>query len=819
MKYFHFSFLMWTLVLTFFQYCLFSGSYRASAADTLAPTQFIRNGSTLVSSGQTFELGFFSPGESNKYYLGIWYKRLPDTVVWVGNRENPVIDSHAFLNISSTGNLFIFDGQNTTIWSTNSSRSAKNPIAQLLDSGNFVVKDEDTYEDTESYLWESFDFPSDTQLAGMKIGRNFKTGINRYLTARKGVNDLSPGDFTFGLGNDSLQFVVREGTKKRLRIGPWNGIKYSGRPSQIIPIFNQVSVYNAEEAYNRFEVTDKSIISRLTVNESGLVQRLVLYENTSEWTVMFTLQNDLCDDYAHCGPNGICKINQLPICECLEGFVPRLERMWQVLNWTGGCVRRTPLDCQERGGFLKIKNVKLPDLLQFKLDERMNLKDCRVECLKNCSCTAYANLNYNGSGCLMWFGNLIDIREYIEEQSEQGIYIRVPASEIRTGDSIWKSRRIVIIVASSMLFGLLALVLMCWYMIRKCRRKIKESQANKEDLELPLFDFVTIASATNNFSDSNKIGTGGFGLVYKGELFKGQEIAVKRLSRNSQQGVEQFMNEVAMISKLQHRNLVRLLGCCIKRDERMLIYEFMSNRSLNYFIFDETRRKLLTWPKRFEIIMGISRGLLYLHQDSRLRIIHRDLKASNVLLDNELNPKISDFGIAKMFGGDQVEAKTNRVIGTYGYMSPEYAIDGKFSVKSDVFSLGVLLLEIMSGKKNRGFNHPDHYHNLLGHAWLLWNDEKALELMDRCLEDSCVEAQVVRCIQVGLLCVQKHGEDRPTMSYVVRMLDNEEITSTLPPPKEPGFYVERSSADTSAVGLHMEPSTENAVTLTLEEGR
>ncbi|KAK9024423.1 hypothetical protein V6N11_004585 [Hibiscus sabdariffa] len=313
-----------------FQYCLFSGSYHASAADSLAPTQSIRNGTTLLSSAQTFELGFFSPGQSNKFYLGIWYKRFPDTVVWVGNREKPVIGSHAFLNISTTGNLFIFDGQNTIIWSTNPSRPPKNPVAQLLDSGNLVLKDADADEDTESYLWESFDFPSDTQLAGMKIGRNFKTGTNRYLTARKGVNDPSPGDFTYGVDdNGSPQFVVHEGTEKRFRTGPWNGIKFNGHPAQISPIIHHVNVFNTEEAYDMFEVIDKSFISRTTINESGLVQRLVLYENASEWTIMYTLQNDLCNDYARCGPNGICKINQRPICECLEGFVPRSEGEWQ----------------------------------------------------------------------------------------------------------------------------------------------------------------------------------------------------------------------------------------------------------------------------------------------------------------------------------------------------------------------------------------------------------------------------------------------------------------------------------------------------------
>ncbi|XP_050217236.1 LOW QUALITY PROTEIN: G-type lectin S-receptor-like serine/threonine-protein kinase SD1-1 [Mercurialis annua] len=227
-------------------------------------------------------------------------------------------------------------------------------------------------------------------------------------------------------------------------------------------------------------------------------------------------------------------------------------------------------------------------------------------------------------------------------------------------------------------------------------------------MELPIFDLSTLMKATDNFSSLNKLGQGGFGRVYKGILIDGREIAVKRLSESSGQGPTEFKNEVIMISKLQHRNLVRLLGCCIQRDEKMLVYEFMPNKSLDFFIFDEMRIKFLDWDKRAHIIDGIARGLLYLHQDSRLRIIHRDLKASNVLLDKDMNPNISDFGMARIFGGDQTEANTNKVAGTFGYMSPEYAVDGLFSMKSDVFSFGVLVLEIVSGKKNRGcFAEPE----------------------------------------------------------------------------------------------------------------
>ncbi|CAN0912771.1 G-type lectin S-receptor-like serine/threonine-protein kinase RKS1 [Linum grandiflorum] len=191
------------------------------------------------------------------------------------------------------------------------------------------------------------------------------------------------------------------------------------------------------------------------------------------------------------------------------------------------------------------------------------------------------------------------------------------------------------------------------------------SQKNSRhgNADLPFFHLSEIASATNNFSDDNKLGEGGFGSVYKG-TYKGNEIAVKRLSKYSGQGGEEFKNEVELIAKLQHRNLVRILGCCVQGHEKMLVYEYLPNKSLDYFIFDEGKKALLDWPIRYNIICGIARGILYLHEDSRLRIIHRDLKASNVLLDVSMNPKISDFGMARIFGTDQNEANTNRVVGT-----------------------------------------------------------------------------------------------------------------------------------------------------------
>ncbi|MED6192920.1 hypothetical protein PIB30_014493 [Stylosanthes scabra] len=311
---------------------------------------------------------------------------------------------------------------------------------------------------------------------------------------------------------------------------------------------------------------------------------------------------------------------------------------------------------------------------------------------------------------------------------------------------------------------------------------------HEDNKEVQYFSLSTIKVATNSFSDDNKLGEGGFGPVFKGKLSNGKDIAVKRLSFKSRQGVEEFKNEVTLIAKLQHKNLVRLLGCCIDRNEKLLVYEYMANTGLDAFLFDQNKREKLDWPKREKIINGIARGLSYLHEDSRLKIIHRDLKASNVLLDEDMNPKISDFGTARIFCSDQIEATTEKVVGTYGYMAPEYALEGSFSVKSDVYSFGVLILEILSGRKNISFYRPgcgrDQTLTLISYAWRLWNDGKELEFLDHILVNACPIDVALRWIHIGLLCVQERPKDRPTMSSVILMLAS---STSLPQPLAPPF--------------------------------
>ncbi|KAH0985556.1 hypothetical protein GBA52_012733 [Prunus armeniaca] len=769
-----------------------------SSIDTIALNQLVKDGDFIVSKENKFELGFFSPGNSSSRYVGIWYANKPEkAVVWVANRNNPINDTSGVLTINRYGKLVLYahNTENLSIWSTNVSvQTTSSCVAQLLDTGNLVLFP-DSISKSESFIWQSFDYPTDTLLSGMKVGLNWKTGMEWILTSWKSQNDPGTGNYSLRLNSNQTatpEYFLYKGLTKYWRMDP--GPR---------PFF----VTDNEEMYYSPFLSDNTSVIRSVVTDYGVYQQLLWSEATNKWEELWAAPKYRCDPYGRCGANSKCSpdnINRFE-CECLPGYEPKSQNAWNGRDGSDGCVSKRigVSKCGNGEGFVKVARVKEPDTLEAaRLLASISANECEQVCLRNCSCTAYIHIEWDGrNDCLVWYGELLDI--LVRSELGQDLYVRVDKMEL--ADNTRKSKGflerrglLAIAIVAVLLTFVLIIVFVYWWLKRK--RTIKdfveadELEETRRHPELQFFHLSTIIVATDNFSPVNKLGQGGFGTVYKGLLANDQKIAVKRLSKTSGQGIEEFKNEVALIARLQHRNLVKLLGCCIKGEERMLVLEHLPNKSLDSILFDHAKRSLLDWKKRFEIINGVARGILYLHQDSRLRIIHRDLKTSNVLLDAEMNPKVSDFGMARIFHGDKLQDKTNRVVGTYGYMSPEYAVFGRYSTKSDVFSFGIILLEIVCGKKNSGSYQQDESLNLIGHVWQLWREDRALEIVDSSVA-SYVPDEVMRCIQVGLLCVQEDPKDRPSMSTVVFMLSGE---ASPPSPKQPAFVFRKSSGNDAA---------------------
>nr|GEW09674.1 G-type lectin S-receptor-like serine/threonine-protein kinase At1g67520 [Tanacetum cinerariifolium] len=679
-----------------------------------------------------------------------------------------------------------------------------NVTATLENNGNFLLIN----EIDKNILWQSFDHPTNVLLPGMKLGYDTSIGKNWTLTSWFNEGIPNSGAFTLSwepIEEASQRLVIRRQGQPYWTSGNLNSQMFqymftlNGPGSQ--SRYNLTSVYTNESQYFSYESSNADLPMWILTPKGQIRDS----ENSTAWTPEFCYGYDSSD----------------------------------------GCVKESSLPpCRREGDNFSEKNGEFdPDKSQSITDNNssLSISDCFVKCWNDCSCVGFNSSNTNETGCVIWTGSNNFLPNPRANSTLKYVINQNPISPNTAGNKKQKSKKwtwILIGVVIPLVFLCLGLL---WY-IKKRKHRQEEHERRKRDesfLELTasesfkdihqletdggkgngllLFSFASIMAATDDFSLENKLGQGGFGPVYKGKLSDGREIAIKRLSRTSGQGLVEFKNELILIVKLQHANLVRVLGCCIHREEKMLIYEYMPNKSLDFFLFDENRKTELNWPKRFNIIEGIAQGLLYLHKYSRMRVIHRDLKASNILLDESLNPKISDFGMARIFKENETEAMTNRVVGTYGYMSPEYAMEGTFSIKSDIFSFGVLILEIVSGRRNSSFIHLDRTFNLIEYAWELWQQGDAMELKDPTLGNTCVVQQFLRTVHVALLCVQESATDRPTTSDMISMLLND--TMSLPTPNKPAFVIGRVDAKSTSSESKEKDCSVNNMTISVVEGR
>ncbi|KAL0888941.1 hypothetical protein Bca101_012924 [Brassica carinata] len=668
-------------------------------------------GQTLSSSNGVYELGFFSPNNSQNQYVGIWYKGiLPRVVVWVANREKPVTDSTANLAINSNGTLLLFNGKHGVVWSIGETSASNGSRAELLDTGNLIVME----NVSGRTIWESFAHLSDTMLPLSSMMYNLSTGEKRVLTSWKSYNDPSPGDFVLQITPQvPSQVYTMRGSSRYWRSGPWTKTRYAGIPAMDVTYASPFSSQQDANGSGSFTYIETRLRSCIILTSEGSVR--IYWHTGSDWILKYDALLSPCDIYGVCGPFGLCIP---PKCKCLKGFVPKYIEEWQRGNWTGGCVRRTELHCQGSSSgkdvnvFHSIANTKPPDNYELASSATPILltEECHQICLHNCSCLAFSFIN--GIGCLVWSQELIDVVKF--PAGGELLSIRLARSELGTAYKITGKRYYV--KYSSIGSG------------GKYRKSIAAASVAS------LFLFIVLGSAAFGF----------------------------------------------WRYRVNHTN---------------------------------SRKRLeIDWLKRFNIIQGIARGILYLHRDSRLKVIHRDLKVSNILLDEKMNPKISDFGLARMYQGTEYQENTRRVVGTLGYMAPEYAWSGMFSEKSDIYSFGVLLLEIISGEKISRFSYGEEGKTLIAYAWESWCETGGIDLLDKDVADSCQPLEVERCVQIGLLCVQHQPSERPNTLELLSMLTT---TSDLPSPKEPTFVVHAREEKSLSKGL----ITDNEISQTVILGR
>ncbi|XP_021666776.2 G-type lectin S-receptor-like serine/threonine-protein kinase At1g11410 isoform X2 [Hevea brasiliensis] len=583
----------------------------AASLDIIPINQSFTEGNLLVSKGNNFAFGFFSPGNATSKYLGIWFHQVSKpSVVWVANRNNPITGSSGILSINPCGNLVLYNDPNRKVplWSTNISGEVTDScVVQLLDSGNLVL----LRGRNKRLVWQSFDHPTDTLLPGMRISLNPKTGLERILTSWRSEDDPGTGDYSIKFNPRGIpQIFLYKGSNPHWRSSPWPWRTFSD-------LYNYTYELDQEELYLLYHIKDASIIIKITIDDQGFNKWLRWQKSDNQWKEFWSTPKYRCDFYAQCGAYSKCDPSNPDRyeCSCLPGYEPKSPRDWYLRDASGGCVRKrleSSSVCGHGEGFVKVENVKFPDTSTAAfVGMNMSLVECEQECLRNCSCSAYTNVEIAGkdSRCVAWYGELIDTADHMD--NKHNLYVRVDATELvaNARKSSFFLRKGLDILILSVVLAWLTVILFAYLWIRrkksvtknKWKRKLfdpttdsinykntlvaSELGRNSHPPDIEFFDLGTIVAATNNFSPANKLGQGGFGSVYKGQISNEQEIAVKRLSKSSGQGIEEFKNEVMLIAKLQHRNLVKLLGCCIQGGEQMLIYEYLPNKSLDSFLF------------------------------------------------------------------------------------------------------------------------------------------------------------------------------------------------------------------------------------------
>ncbi|KAM3329415.1 hypothetical protein ACQJBY_026470 [Aegilops geniculata] len=734
-------------------------SLRAASAttDTILPGKGISGNETLVSKSGGFELGFFPPGPGIHYFLGVRFRNMAGNspTFWLGDRV--VITDLPAASLEIFGDsLYIKENGASLWWSPSPGGNVSSAAAAvLLDNGNLVVRDQGN---SSLVLWQSFDYPGDAMLPGARLGLDQDTGKNVSLTFKSFSHN----------GSLSVDATRRNGfvltTDGHANGGTFPDWMVSSQDNGSSLLLNRPETANGTE-FLQFNLGQISLMRWSEPDPAA--------NGTGGWVARWSFPSDCKSGGFFCGDFGACTGSGK--CGCVDGFTPSYPIEWGLGYFVTGCSRSLPLSCESGGQTAHDDSFapldKLQGLPYNAQDEVAGTdEDCRAACRSKCYCVAYSY----GHGCKLWYHNLYNL-SLAARPPYTKIYLRM-GSKLRNKKGL-QTRGIVLLLSG--LIGLVSLVLISLLLWRFRRDSFGAGKFEVEG-SLAVYSYAQIKKATMNFSD--KIGEGGFGSVFRETMPGSTAIAVKDLKVLGQ-AEKQFRTEVQTLGMIQHSNLVRLLGFCVKGKRRLLVYECMPNGSLDAHLFSE-KSGLLSWNVRCQIALGIAKGLAYLHEECEDCIIHCDIKPENILLDAEFCPKIADFGMAKLLGREFNSALTT-IRGTMGYLAPEWISGLPITKKADVYSFGIVLLEIISGRRSTEVVKFGNHRYFPVYAAAQVSEGEVLCLLDARLEgDANVKELDVTC-RVACWCIQDEENDRPSMGQVVRMLEG--VLDTEMPPIPASF--------------------------------
>ncbi|GFS41141.1 S-locus lectin protein kinase family protein [Actinidia rufa] len=573
-----------------------------------------------------------------------------------------------------------------------------------------------------------------------QVGYNKLRNEKQVLTSWRSSEDPALSLFSLELQPNSSNILLWNGSKLYWTTELWDGKGFSLVLEKALAhyIKNVTYVSNENESYFTYESRIPTALTRLVLDVTGQLKQFVWEKDFPTWSLFWAKPPQQCEVYAFCGPFSSCT-QDVPICTCIEGFEPRTLADWELGDHSDGRVRKIPLECDNGGNdtFVLVTNIRFP--VNSEALTVGNIDECQLVCLRNCSCTAYA---YN-NGCLIWGSALLNVQKLpVDDMSGRDLHVRVATSELEATRP--KAKR------------------------RETLWRARDATLKEVEDSLVVFKFRDIRNATKNFSE--KLGEGGFGSVFMGTLPNSTLVAVK-LPKSLEQGEKQFCAEVSTIGMIQHINLVHLHGFCKEGTQRFLVYDYMPNGSLESHLFNKDSN-VLDWKKRYKLPIGIARALAYLHEKCRDCIVHCDMKPDNILLDGEYNPKVVDFGLAKLLRRDFSRILTT-VRGTRGYLAPEWISGEAITSKADVFSYGMVLFEIISGRRNIDIVNDEMVEYFAYRVASKINEGKEVlvTLLDTKLEGNAGVEELTRACKVACWCIQDDEKDRPTMGQVVQVLE------------------------------------------------